>query len=69
METKNIFENIPADLREEVFEPIVDNPPVKIERILSRGQRSPESGWYDSEKDEWVIVLKGRAKLTFEHGP
>ncbi|MCK4834823.1 MAG: cupin domain-containing protein, partial [Gammaproteobacteria bacterium] len=37
----------------------------KIERIISKGHSSPESGWYDQDKNEWVIVLKGSAVLLF----
>ena len=29
---------------------------------------SPESGWYDQDANEWVIVLKGEAKVSFENG-
>jgi cupin 2 domain-containing protein len=39
---------------------------VRIERIVSKGHSSPESGWYDQEENEWVVVLKGAAKLRFE---
>ncbi|WP_281557569.1 cupin domain-containing protein [Thalassomonas sp. RHCl1] len=62
----NIFEHIPADLSEEVFEQLAGNDKVQIERIVSKGQSSPESGWYDQAHNEWVMVLKGRAKLCFE---
>lgn len=64
----NIFEAIPADLPEELFEPLVDNGAVRIERIVSRGHTSPQSGWYDQAQNEWVIVLKGQAILAFERG-
>ena len=38
----------------------------KLERIISTGQVTPEGEWYDQEKDEWVILLQGNAKLLFE---
>ena len=66
----NLFANIPDDLSAEIFEDILDaksnNGTVRIERIISNGQTSPEQGWYDQEQNEWVIVIKGRAQLTFE---
>ena len=65
---KNIFEAIPADLPEELFDSLVDNSAVRIERIVSRGHTSPPSGWYDQAQNEWVIVLKGQAVLAFEQG-
>ena len=64
---KNIFNDIPQNLDEEVFEQIVNSDHVKIERIISKGHHSSESGWYDQEQNEWVIVFKGEAILSFEN--
>lgn len=64
----NIFDAIPADLPEELFDSLVDSSAVRIERIVSRGHRSPQSGWYDQPQNEWVIVLKGQAVLAFDQG-
>lgn len=63
----NIFSDIPADLTEEVFEVLVENDEIHIERIISNGQVTPEGKWYDQEKNEWVLILKGSAKLKFEN--
>lgn len=68
MKLKNIFESIPDNLDEEIFEQLVQGENIKIERIISKGHRSPESGWYDEERNEWVIVLKGEAVISFENG-
>jgi len=68
MRLGNIFESIPDDLDEEFFDQIVQNQRVRIERIVSRGQVSPESGWYDQDQDEWVLLLKGGAVITFADG-
>jgi cupin 2 domain-containing protein len=62
----NIFEGSFGEIPEEIFEEIVSNENVKIERIVSKGHSSPESFWYDQERNEWVIVLKGSAVLLFE---
>ena len=62
----NIFEAIPKDLKKEVFERLAQGNGVTIERIISKGHRSPETGWYDQDKNEWVIILKGAAVLLFE---
>ena len=64
----NIFDTIPDDIRAEIFEPLVDSENVTIERIISKGHSSPDSGWYDQDKNEWVIVLKGKAVLAFTDG-
>lgn len=62
----NIFDNLPADLSDEVFETLAESSSVKIERIVSKGQRSPKTGWYDQAQNEWVIVLKGEAIIQFD---
>lgn len=67
METDNIFAAIPAQLPEELTEALAGSPHVKIERIISRGHRSPAGCWYDQEQNEWVLLLKGGAGLTFEN--
>ena len=64
----NIFDAIPDNLADEQFEQLVDSGRVRIERIISKGHTSPESGWYDQEQNEWVIVLRGEAILAFEEG-
>jgi len=51
-----------------VFETLLDKEHVKIERIISKGQTSPESGWYDQAQHEWVLLLEGAATITFEDG-
>ena len=66
MKTKNVFDGIPENPQEELFERLVDCGQVKIERIVSTGQCSPETGWYDQEDNEWVIVLKGEAVVLFD---
>lgn len=68
MKTANIFEAIPKNRDDEFFELLEQNEKVKIERIVSKGHTSPETGWSDQENDEWVLLLKGAAILVFESG-
>jgi cupin 2 domain-containing protein len=65
---KNLFTNIPVDLPEEIFETLVQTDFVQIERIVSRGHSSPGEGWYEQCKNEFVLLLKGAARLEFEDG-
>jgi len=65
----NIFAALPDSLEAEVFEKLVDSDNVTIERIVSKGHSSPETGWYDQESNEWVMVLQGEAILAFENSP
>ena len=62
----NVFTDLPDELPAEVFSMLVDSANVRIERIVSRGHASPEDFWYDQSEHEWVIVLKGAARLRFE---
>ncbi len=68
MKTDNIFSGIPADIPEEIFETIAESGPVRIERIISCGQATPQGTWYDQDLDEWVILLKGSAEILFDSG-
>jgi cupin 2 domain-containing protein len=63
---QNLFHPLPADLNEEVTETLVDAKSVRIERIVSNGQNSPDGFWYDQPDHEWVVVLAGAARLRFE---
>jgi len=40
----NIFKSIPENLDNEVFDLLIQNENVKIERIVSKGHTSPASG-------------------------
>ena len=68
MSRGNLFKNMPADLSEEVFDTLTQSRNVRIERIVSNGQSSPQSGWYEQDEDEWVIVLQGSATIAFANG-
>ncbi|MCW8820157.1 MAG: cupin domain-containing protein [Ignavibacteriaceae bacterium] len=65
---KNIISPLPEDLSNEVIEDLVRSSTVRIERIVSNGHSSPESGWYDQEDSEWVVVLQGSGAILFESG-
>lgn len=45
---------------------LVEHGNLRIERIVSTGQASPEGFWYDQEEHEWVLLLSGSAGLRFE---
>ncbi len=65
---QNIFSSIPTELPKELLETILTSPNVRIQRIVSRGHQTPADEWYDQEEAEWVILLSGCAKLSFEDG-
>ena len=65
----NIFHRLPDDREVEHFDTLVDLGQARVERIVSFGQNSPEGFWYDQDHDEWVLVLRGHAKIEIEGTP
>jgi cupin 2 domain-containing protein len=63
----NLFTDIPAGLPDELVETLVEAANVRIERIVSHGHASPPDFWYEQEQDEWVLLIRGAARLRFEH--
>jgi cupin 2 domain-containing protein len=62
----NLFADLPTVLAEELIELLAETRHVRIERIVSTGHASPEGFWYVQEELEWVVLLKGEARLLFE---
>lgn len=68
MNASNIFADIPRHLSKELLEVIAQHGNTRIERIVSQGHTSPDSGWYDQDQPEWVIVLQGEAVIAYATG-
>jgi cupin 2 domain-containing protein len=64
----NLFSDLPPKLTAELLTALLEAADVRIERIVSHGHASPEVFSYDQKQGEWVVVLKGAAKLSFEDG-
>lgn len=62
----NLFSDIPDELPEEFIQTLLSTPGLRIERIVSLGHTSPEGFWYAQPTHEWVLLLKGAARLGFE---
>lgn len=50
----------------EIIEILEQREDVRIERIISTGQSSPEGFWYDQDETEWVTVIAGEGHLRIE---
>jgi cupin 2 domain-containing protein len=61
----NIFQNIAKYSQEEIFDIIIKNKKIKIERIISFGQITPIDYWYDQSEDEFVLIIEGNAKIEY----
>lgn len=68
MNPANLFTDVPESLPSELVDILVQGKHVRIERIVSTGQCSPADFWYDQDENEWVLVVKGHAKLAFDDG-
>jgi len=66
----NLFTGLPrSTLENEQFCELLARPGLRIERIVSNGQASPEGFWYDQPDGEWVTLLQGEALLRFADEP
>lgn len=66
--SNNIFippENLPEEF--EYFQTLLETDNILIEKIISKGQITPENQWLEQDKDEWVILLQGEAEISFEN--
>lgn len=68
MNKKNIFENINIDKINEEFIKILRDENIRIERIVSNGQKSEDDFWYEQSENEFILLLEGDAIIEFEKG-
>jgi bis(5'-nucleosidyl)-tetraphosphatase len=59
-----MFEHLPEPRAGEVFETLAEIGGTRVERIVSSPE--PEPVLYDQDHDEWVILLRGEARLEVE---
>ena len=64
----NLLRDLPPGGAGEVVEHLAATSAVRIERIVSRGEASPDGFWYDQDEAEFVLVLSGAARLRFADG-
>lgn len=62
----NLFDDVPRALSAEQVDVLLETRGVRLERIVSTGHVTPAGEWYDQDRDEWVVVLRGRARLRIE---
>jgi cupin 2 domain-containing protein len=67
VKTGTLKRDLPArPLPDEVVDLLVEREGLRIERIVSTGQTTPQGQWYDEETGEWVLVVAGAARLRVE---
>lgn len=60
----NFFDELPDSQAGEEFREMARHDGVRIERIVSNGDVTPEGQWYDQSWAEWVLVAEGAAELA-----
>lgn len=65
----NLFAPLDGPSSEEFIEELLSGSRFRMERIVSMGQTTPPGEWYDQERDEWVVLLAGAARIRFEDTP
>lgn len=66
---ENLFAELPHGMPDELMDALVCTSAVRIERIVSHGHSSPPGFWCDQAQAEWVVVLRGAARLRIEGRP
>jgi cupin 2 domain-containing protein len=62
----NLGRDLPAQSADEVLDVLLERPDLRIERIVSTGQTTPEGEWYDQASDEFVLLVSGAARFRIE---
>jgi cupin 2 domain-containing protein len=62
----NVFADIPTNLSVELSFTLLAANNVRIERSVSHGHTSPNGFWHDQDQHEWVLLIKGAARLQLE---
>ena len=65
----NLYARVPDTLPQELVETLLETRAFQLERIVSAGHRTAAGEWYDQDRNEWVILISGRAGLLFEGEP
>lgn len=66
MKIENIFNNSALNSTTEVFEDLVKDKNVRIERIVSPINCELSGEWYDQMENEWITVVQGFGAIAFE---
>jgi cupin 2 domain-containing protein len=64
----NLLQPLPPAGPDEVLDTLLARGAVRIERIVSFGQSSPDGFWYDQAEHEFVMLIAGNATLKFDDG-
>jgi cupin 2 domain-containing protein len=62
----SLFADLPrSTASDEQISELLTRRGLRIERIVSTGQCSPPGFWYEQPDGEWVLLIRGAARLRF----
>ena len=64
----SLLDGIPRDLPAELTSVLAEGTSCRIERIVSRGHATETGSWDEQEQDEWVLLVRGAARLDLADG-
>ncbi len=67
MQSGNLFDELPrSSIPEEAMSTLLETSGLRLVRIVSTDQVTPDGEWYDQDEAEWIMVARGRAGLLIE---
>ncbi|UZK67614.1 hypothetical protein [Sphingomonas sp. M1-B02] len=63
----NLLTELPSAKQTEAFTDLLARPGIRVERIVSHGQSTPEDAPMLQAHDEWVLLLEGAAGIRVEN--
>ncbi len=67
MKTGRLGDDLPSEPQaEELCDILLEVRGLRVERIVSTGQVTPEDAWYDQAWDEFVLLVSGAGRLRVE---
>ncbi len=67
LSSANLFELTALKGEGEQFDELLSGGAFRLERIISKGNTTPDGEWYDQGEDEWVLLMSGGAKLEYQY--
>lgn len=65
----NLLTDLAAASEAEDLRTLVERPGLRVERIVSQGQVTPPDRPFRQDRDEWVLLLAGAARILLEGQP
>ena len=68
IQIKNFYSGFKTNPLLENYIDILNGNKFRLEKIISKGYKTPNAKWLSESVDEFVLLLKGKAEILFETG-